>query len=368
MLRNVLGKRLRLGCLVASAVMFLSACSVPVPLGDLLPQLGDNKSGQFSIPNISKSGFDLAPFLGDQKAQTLTVPAPEGDDKTVVVDFFYPADPNQSNIIDLSGRDEIQSQLVSLGLQYKIDLTKVGDYTLFQNEVVLQLFLAPSNEGGLIGDDLNKLGEPVVVKFDGGSQTIEAKVDLKPLQIQAINERKLRIAVKSNGRMIDIKSDEAGIRFDILSFQIVDLKVNVDESFPAGDNGDVISIADIDTKGLTVNSLTLDYAATIKQSTPEVLKGIATVELYLAASSETNLYQASNLIKSLDIDISGATLAGSLSVQNPLVADVLANDQVRYGVKIRASNLGIEAVSGNDTEVVFEYDVTKLSGTAGVGL
>jgi len=345
---------------VASVTFLLSACSVPVPLGDLLPQLGENKSGQFAIPNISKSGFDLAPFLGESKAKSLTGPTVG---QTVIVLDGLDLD-GLNPVIDLSGRDEIQSKLVSIGLSYKIALTKVGDYTT-QN-VMVQPYMAPA-DGSQLTDAANALGSPVALNFVAGSQTIEARVDLKASQIKAINERKLRLGFGLTGTIKDFNSLLAGLSYDIKSFKIVDLKVNVDERFPAGGNGDVLSIADIDTRGLTVNSLDLAYAATIKQSTPEVLKGTATVELYLAASSETNLYQPSNLIKSIDVDISGSTLTGSLSVQNPLVAAVLANDQVRYGIKIRGSSLGIEAVASNDTEVTFEYEVTKLTGTVGIG-
>jgi len=319
---------------VASVTFLLSACSVPVPLGDLLPQLGENKSGQFAIPNISKSGFDLAPFLGESKAKSLTGPTVG---QTVIVLDGLDLD-GLNPVIDLSGRDEIQSKLVSIGLSYKIALTKVGDYTT-QN-VMVQPYMAPA-DGSQLTDAANALGSPVALNFVAGSQTIEARVDLKASQIKAINERKLRLGFGLTGTIKDFNSLLAGLSYDIKSFKIVDLKVNVDERFPAGGNGDVLSIADIDTRGL--------------------------IELYLAASSETNLYQPSNLIKSIDVDISGSTLTGSLSVQNPLVAAVLANDQVRYGIKIRGSSLGIEAVASNDTEVTFEYEVTKLTGTVGIG-
>ncbi len=364
MFRNRAGstqRNFRLVFLTVGIAMLLSACSVPVPLGSLLSELGSNKSGTFDIKNISKSGFDLAPFLGESKSQNLA--GPTVGQTTILLD---PLDLDGLNpVIDLTNRDEIQSKLVSISMSYKFVLTKIGEYTT--NNVTLQPYFAPADNSN-VSDSANALGAPIAVNFVDNNQTIEATVELNAEQIKAINARKFRLGFGLTGSITDFNGLIAGLSYDIESLKITNLKVNVNERFPSGENGEVISVASIDTGIVKVNSLTLDYAATIKQSTPIVLKGTATVKLYLAAVSETNLYQDSNLIKSIDVDIAGGTLQGQLSVQNPLVDTVLADNKIRYGVTVEGSGLGIEAVAGNDTAVNFEYEVTKLDGTAGAGL
>lgn len=341
----------------------LSACSIPISLGNLLPELGSDKAGTFTIPDITKSGFDLAPFLEDSKNQDL-VGSTIG--KTVIKLDGVDLD-GLNSVIDLTGQDELRSKFVSISMSYKFLLKKVGNYTA--SNVALQTYMAPADDS-IVSDSSNAFGTPIQVEFVNGSQIVEATVNLTPKQIQIINDKKLRIGFSLTGMITDFKSPTAGLSYEIQSLKIVDLKVNLDEQFPTGNNGDIISIANIDTGIAKVHNLTLDYAATIKQSTPTVLKGIATVELYLSAVSEVNLYSEKNLVKSIDVDLAKSlvNIEGQLKVGNPLVATVLADDKVRYGLKIKGTAIGIEAVEGNDSAVTFEYAVTKLMGSAGVGL
>lgn len=361
MFKNKIQAKLHLSFLLSSIILMFSACSIPIPLGDLLPELGSNNSGSFIIPHITTSGFDIVPYIGDSKSRTITTTSAE---KTSIILDNLDLD-GANSVIDLTGRDELQSRLVSVSVNSRFLLKKIGNYD--SNGVVFQAYLAPAN-GSSITSAANALGSAIPVDFINGSQTIEVTVGLNSEQIQAINDRKLRLGFSIKGTISGFDSPTVGLSYDVESLKITDLKANVNEQFPTGNNGAILSIANIDTGIAKVNSLTLDYTAKIKQSSPEVLKGTAKVALYLASSSETNLYQEINLVKVIDVDIVGDIITGKLSVQNPLVATVLVDNKVRYGVKITGDGIGIEAVAGSNNEVMFEYEITKLTGTAGVGL
>lgn len=334
-------------------LLALAACSfAPLrPTVDLLERLPGQTSGSFVL-DTSAATLDLLPLLettegdfrqnlpaGSSSPLSLTLPSPAGQ------------------FIDLR-TEPLPVTLEGATLRYALALTSEN----LEGEVTVQPFLAPQGTDA-VDSPAYALGEPQRVTL-GETNTLQADVTLNEAQLEGVNDRRLRLALRISGEAGVATSGEVrlGYEFSELSLEISSLGAGADARLPDAD-GEVLDFSDTEVPGPgRLIGATLDYDITLSHDADA--SGTLLAEIYVAPPGDDSLWREEYLFDSVSLDLlqKQANVAGRASL-NEAQRPLLREQRLRIGVRVS----GDAALEVGDT-ITVTYELNQLDLTVDYAL
>jgi hypothetical protein len=134
--------------------------------------------------------IDLLPYLGDQKSGSYTQTVEPGQvilSNTVLPEGGWNADFSDRNI---------PVSFKTIRLTYAARISSSG--VALSGSVSAQVYLAPMSEADPL-QERYKLGDPQTFDLSAGSFKLEGSADLSPEQVNAVNGKKVKVLVVLNG-------------------------------------------------------------------------------------------------------------------------------------------------------------------------
>ncbi len=305
------------------------AFSTPSGRVDLLPYLGEFGEGGFTLPGLG------LPLPG------VTVPVPR---------FVLPSAAGYA--VDFSDQ-ALPARFEEVTIDYRLGLMHNG---ALDGQLELQVYLAPLGTDST-DQEAYALGEPLVYDLSEATTVLSASILLNPAQLQAINERRLRLALALQGSVSFSVAQDITLtyRFEALELTVGGITATVDEVLPDA-AGVTLDFSDEEVPGPgRIVGLGLDYGLTVSHGS--VLGGSITAQVYVAPPGADELWQekyAFGAPKTIDLAQNDIGLAENASLRGEQL-EILPLQRLRVGVRVT----GTPALPLGE-EVRLSYRFTRL--------
>ena len=312
--------------LFAWLAALLSACSFApirtnIDLLEVLPQT----SGTFTL-QTPDANVNLLPLLGSAVTGGFRETSPVGGVRVPVSLVF----PNASGVL-LDFTDEtLPATLEGATLRYAIELQSRN----LTGALQVQPYLAPV-DGGDASQDIYTLGPAQTVTLGEGA-VLEATVPLNEAQLEAVNDKQVRLALKLSGNPGVVTAGEVSLSyaFRTLSLDVKSVSAGLDELLPDAD-GERFDFSDQEVPGPgRVVGLSLIYDVLLSHDTEA--SGTLTAQVYVAPPGDEPLWSpqfAFGEPQTLDLSQGEVTLAGRAALTG-VQEEILDTRTVRVGVRV----------------------------------
>lgn len=316
--------------------------SISVPTGqvNLLPLLGENRSGELGpfptlVAPVTLDVVTLANQLG------IEVVIPLGGDG-FTFDF---------------SNEPLPAELTGASLTYSLEVSVVGPVSA---DVTLQPYLAPINEARLLSE-VYALGAARPISVDEGATQVMDTIQLNGAQLEAINSGRLRFAVAvTEGSLTfeEVGAASLAYSFNALNLDIESVSAAVSERIPSAEGGSFdFSDVDVPGPGRIVN-LGVDYTINLSF---EGVGGSASAQLYLAPLDAENVFAESYAFgerQAVNLDSGQVTLSDRASLSGDQ-RRIIREQAFRYGVLIEAEP---DVALGRPIVIRYEFEDLELFG------
>jgi hypothetical protein len=317
--------------LALAALALFSACRfAPLPYTvDLLQHFPEAAEGSFAFTTPTVKA-DLSPFLGEYREGSFTLPGTGLPGVTLPVPRFL-LPPTGAFVIDFA-EVELPGAFEEASVDYRLVFEHGGN---LGGWLELQLYLAPVRPDA-IDQEHYALGEAQVFDLTETSALFEDSMVLSEVQLAAIAEGRLRLALALSGEVSLDAAGETTLRygFEALELNVRSLTAPLDELLPDAE-GELLDFSAVEAPGPGgIVSLTLDYDLILTQDGP--LEGSVIAQVYVAPPGEDSLWQdqyAFGPAKHLDLAESEIRIVESGSLGDGQL-EVLNAQALRAGVRV----------------------------------
>ncbi len=312
--------------LFAGLAALLSACSfAPLRFNADLLEVLPQTSGTFTL-QTPDTNVNLLPLLGSATTGNFRETSPIGG-VTLPVSLTFPS--ASGVLLDFTDRT-LPATLEGATLRYTIALTSRN----LTGTLQVQPYLAPVG-GGNADEEAYALG-PAQTFALGTGAVLEADIALNEAQLRAVNDKKVRLALKLSGDLGVASPGEVTLSyaFQTLSLDVESVSAGLDKLLPDAD-GESFDFSDQETPGPgRVVGLSLIYDVTLSHDTDA--SGTLTAQVYVAPPGDEPLWSpqfAFGEPQTLDLSQQEVTLAGRAALTG-VQEEILDTRTVRVGVRV----------------------------------
>ncbi len=319
-------KKLTRPWLFVGLTLGLAACSFAplrfnVDLLEVLPQT----SGSFALETPDTT-VNLLPLLGSAITGNYREVSPIGG-VTLPVSLTFPS--ASGVLLDFSN-ETLPATLEGATLSYAIALQSRN----LTGTLAVQPYLAPVDGGNAV-QPAYALG-PAQTFTLGEGAVLEANVPLNEAQLEAVNEKKVRLALKLSGNLGVVTAGEVSLSyaFQTLTLDVESVSAGLDELLPDAD-GERFDFSDQEVPGPgDVVGLSLIYDVTLSHDAGA--SGTLTAQIYIAPPGDEPLGSpqfAFGEPQTLDLSQDEVTLTGRAALTG-VQEEILETRMVRVGVRV----------------------------------